>query len=162
METSRQLMPTIRYREAGERARPKGIRTLIQAPHQRERKIEMKVAITAAGANLNSAVDRVFGRARYFIITDPEGDNVEVLENSQNLNAAQGAGIQAAQHIADHSVNVLLTGNVGPNAFRALEAASVRVFQFESDISTIRDALGAWKEGRLHEVKSPTAEGHGF
>jgi len=122
----------------------------------------MKVAITAAGANLNSAVDRVFGRARYFIITDPEGDNVEILENSQNLNAAQGAGIQAAQHIADHSVNVLLTGNVGPNAFRALEVASIRVFQFENDISTIRDALGAWKEGRLHEVKSPTAEGHGF
>jgi len=122
----------------------------------------MKVAITAGGDDLNSPVDRVFGRSRYFVIADPEGMNVEVLENSQNVNAAQGAGIQAARQIANHSVNVLLTGNVGPNAFRALEAASVRVFQFEKDILTIRDALTAWKEGRLHEVKAPTAKGHGF
>ena len=122
----------------------------------------MKVAITAGGENLNSPVDRAFGRTKWFVITDPDGGNVEVLENSQNVNAAQGAGIQAAQHIANKSVDVLLTGNVGPNAFRALEAASIRVFQFGSDILTIRDALTAWKEGRLQEVKAPTAKGHGF
>ena len=90
----------------------------------------MKVAITASGEDLNSPVDRVFGRARYFVITDPEETNVEVLENSQNVNAAQGAGIQAARQMANKSVNVILTGNVGPNAFRALEAVSIRVFQF--------------------------------
>ena len=59
----------------------------------------MKVAITAGGENLNSPVDRAFGRTKWFVITDPDGGNVEVLENSQNVNAAQGAGIQAAQHI---------------------------------------------------------------
>jgi len=122
----------------------------------------MKVAITAGGENLNSLVDRAFGRTKWFVITDPDGGNVEVLENSQNVNAAQGAGIQAAQHIANKSVDVLLTGNVGPNAFRALEAASIRVFQFGSDILTIRDALTAWKEGRLQEIQAPTAKGDGF
>lgn len=124
--------------------------------------VKMKVAITASGADLNSPVDRVFGRARYFVITDPEGEKVEVLENSQNVNAAQGAGIQAARQIANKSVDILLTGNVGPNAFRALEAISIRVCQFEGDILTVRDALTAWKEGRLQEVKAPTAKGHGF
>jgi len=122
----------------------------------------MKVAITSSGEDLNSPVDRVFGRARYFVIADPEETNVEVLENSQNVNAAQGAGIQSARQIANKSVGVVLTGNVGPNAFKALEAASIRVFQFGSDILTIRDALTAWKEGRLQEVKAPTAKGHGF
>jgi len=122
----------------------------------------MKVAITASGEDFNSPVDRVFGRARYFVITDPEGTNVEVLENSQNVNAAQGAGIQAARQIANKSVDILLTGNVGPNAFRALEAVSIRVYQFESNILTVRDALTAWKDGRLQEVKAPTAKGHGF
>jgi predicted Fe-Mo cluster-binding NifX family protein len=122
----------------------------------------MKVAITASGEDLNSKVDRIFGRARYFVITDPEETNTEVLENNQNVNAAQGAGIQAARQMADKSVDVILTGNVGPNAFRALEAASIRVFQFESDVLTVRDALTAWKEGRLQEVKTPTAKGHGF
>jgi len=122
----------------------------------------MKVAITASGEDLNSPVDRVFGRARYFVITNTEETNVEVLENSQNVNAAQGAGIQSARQIANKSVDVVLTGNVGPNAFRALEAASIKAYQFESDVLTVRDALAAWKEGRLQEVKAPTAKGHGF
>lgn len=124
--------------------------------------VKMKVAITASGENVDSPVDRVFGRARYFVITDPEGTNVEVLENSQNVNAAQGAGIQAARQIANKSVDILLTGNVGPNAFRALEAVSIRVYQFESNILTVRDALTAWKDERLQEMKAPTAKGHGF
>ena len=122
----------------------------------------MKVAITASGGDLNSPVDRVFGRARYFVITDTEETNVEVLENSQNVNAAQGAGIQSARQIANKSVDVVLTGNVGPNAFRALEAISIRVFQFGSDTLTVRDAVAAWKEGRLQEVKAPTAKGYVF
>jgi len=122
----------------------------------------MKVAITASGGDLNSPVDRVFGRARYFVITDPEETTVEVLENTQNVNAAQGAGIQSARQIANKSVDVVLTGNVGPNAFRALEAVSIKVYQFESDVLTVRDAVAAWKEGRLQEVKAPTAKGHGF
>jgi predicted Fe-Mo cluster-binding NifX family protein len=122
----------------------------------------MKLAITANGEDLNSPVDRVFGRTRYFVITDPEETHVDVLENSQNVNAAQGAGIQAARQMADKSVNVILTGNVGPNAFKALDAVSIKVFQFESDILTVNDALAAWKEGRLREVKAPTAKGHGF
>ena len=125
-------------------------------------KRKMKVAITAGGENLSNMVDRSFGRAKFFIITDPDGGDVEVLENSQNVKAAQGAGIQAAQHIANKSVDVLLTGNVGPNAFRALEAASIQVFQFGRDILTIRDALTAWKEGRLQKLQSPTAKGDGF
>jgi len=122
----------------------------------------MKVAITAGGKNLDSMVDRSFGRAKWFVITDQDGGCVEALENSQNVNAAQGAGIQAAQHIANKSVDVLLTGNVGPNAFRALEAASIQVFQFGKDIQTVRDALTAWKEGRLPQLQAPTAKGDGF
>jgi len=138
------------------------IQAFFKTTNLRERTVKMKVAITASGEDLNSPVDRVFGRARYFVITDPEETNVEVLENSQNVNAAQGAGIQAARQMADKSVNVILTGNVGPNAFKALEAASIKAYQFESDVLTVRDALTAWKEGRLQEVKAPTAKGHGF
>ncbi|MDD5100299.1 MAG: iron-sulfur cluster assembly scaffold protein [Syntrophales bacterium] len=93
----------------------------------------MKIAITASGEDFNSPVDRVFGRAKYFVITDPEETSVEVLGNSQNVNAAQGAGIQAAQQIANKCIDVLLTGNVGPNAFRALDSGSIKVFQFENE-----------------------------
>jgi predicted Fe-Mo cluster-binding NifX family protein len=122
----------------------------------------MKIAITASGESLNSPVDRVFGRARFFVITDPEETRVEVLENSQNVNAAQGAGIQAARQIANKAVDIVLTGNVGPNAFRALDAVPIKVYQFESDVLTVHDAVTAWKDGRLRDVKAPTAKGHGF
>jgi predicted Fe-Mo cluster-binding NifX family protein len=122
----------------------------------------MKVAVTAMAEDLDGAVDRVFGRAKCFLISDSEGGKVEVIKNVQSINAAQGAGIQAARQVADQKVDVLLTGNVGPNAFRALEAAGIKVYQFESDVATGHDALRAWKEGRLQEVKSPTAKGHGF
>ena len=122
----------------------------------------MKIAITASGEGLDSPVDRVFGRARRFVITDPEGTNVALLENEQNVNAAQGAGIQSARQMANQSIDVVLTGNVGPNAFRALEAVSIKIYQFGSDILTVRDALTAWKQGRLQEVGAPTAKGHGF
>ena len=138
------------------------IQAFFKTTNPRERTVKMKVAITASGEDLNSPVDRVFGRARYFVITDPEETIVEVLENSQNVNAAQGAGIQSARQIANKSVDVVLTGNVGPNAFRALDAVSIKVFQFESDVLTVRDALTAWKAGRLQEMKAPTAKGHGF
>ncbi|MCE5266013.1 MAG: hypothetical protein LLG97_21090 [Deltaproteobacteria bacterium] len=127
-----------------------------------KRMINMKIAITASGEGLDSNVDRVFGRARYFLITDREGAAVEVLENRQNVNAAQGAGIQSARLIANRAVDLVLTGNVGPNAFRALEAVSIKVCQFGSEVMTARDALEAWKAGRAQEVAAPTAKGHGF
>ena len=57
----------------------------------------MKIAITTSGDSLDAAVDPRFGRAKAFILYDTETDEWSVLDNAQNLNAAQGAGIQAAQ-----------------------------------------------------------------
>jgi len=47
----------------------------------------------------------------------------EVIENTQNLDLPHGAGIQAAQNITQYNADMLLTGNCGPKAFKALEAA---------------------------------------
>ncbi len=73
-----------------------------------------------------------------------------------------GCGIQAAQHIANKSVDVLLTGNVGPNAFRALEAASIQVFPVwkrHSDRSRCTDRL---ERGTLAATTSADCQGDGF
>ena len=122
----------------------------------------MKVAITAGGEDLDSLVDRTFGRARWFVITDPESMQIESHSNRQNVDAAQGVGIQAARQMVNWAVDVVLTGHVGPNAFRALEAASIRIFQLGNEIRTVRDALEAWRGGHLQELTAPTAKGHGF
>lgn len=55
----------------------------------------MKVAFTTSGDNLGAPLDSRFGRAPKFLIYDLETNTFDVVDNRQNLNAAQGAGIQA-------------------------------------------------------------------
>ncbi len=119
----------------------------------------MKVAVTSYGQDLSSKVDLSFGRAKWFVVVDTEKENVEAHSNKQNVNAAQGAGIQAAQNISNFGVDVVLTGNVGPNAFRTLSAASIKIFIVDKDIETVQDALSEWEADRLQEVSEATIEG---
>ena len=57
----------------------------------------MKVAVTSQDPDLNSAVDPHFGRAKFFIVVDTETGEFSAHDNAQNLNAVQGAGIQAGR-----------------------------------------------------------------
>jgi hypothetical protein len=57
----------------------------------------MNVAITAQGTELDAPVETRFGRARYFLLVDTQTGGFTVHDNVQNVNAPQGAGIQAAQ-----------------------------------------------------------------
>jgi len=120
----------------------------------------MKVAITSYDMDLSGKVDRSFGRAKWFVVVDTDSGAVEAHSNKQNVDAAQGAGIQAAQNISNLEVGVVLTGNVGPNAFRALKAAAIRIFIVGKDIETAEGALSGWKAGNLREVHEATIEGH--
>jgi len=52
----------------------------------------------------------------------------------------------------------VITGHIGPNASRALQAAGIRVFIMES--GTVRDAIKASKEGKLTEVSGATTDSH--
>ena len=119
----------------------------------------MKIAITSYGKDLSSKTDRSFGRAKWFILMDTETGAFEAHSNEQNVNAPQGAGIQAAQNVVNLGAEVILTGNVGPNAFRALNAASIRIFIVSEDVS-VEQALSDWKEGKLRETTKSTIEGH--
>ena len=98
----------------------------------------MKIAVSATGDNLESQVNPRFGRCQNFIIIDPDTMDVEVIPNESAM-AAGGAGIQAAQTIAQLNVNVLLTGDIGPNAFQTLTTAGISVITGVG--GTVRDAL---------------------
>jgi len=119
----------------------------------------MKIAITSYGEDLQSKMDKSFGRAKWFVLADSETGAFEAHSNKQNVHAAQGAGIQAAQNVANLGAEALLTGNVGPNAFRVLSAAGVRMFIVKGDV-TVGEALDEWKEGNLRETTEATIEGH--
>lgn len=122
----------------------------------------MKIAITSYGEDLTSKTDKSFGRAKWFVIVDSVDSDTGAFEahsNKQNVNAAQGAGIQAAQNVVNLGAEVLLTGNVGPNAFRVLNAAGVKMFIVPGD-NTVEETLNKWKEGNLQEITEATIEGH--
>jgi len=88
----------------------------------------MKIAVTSTGREMNSGLDPRFGRASCFIVVDTKSGESRVVENSQNPDAAQGAGIQSAQAVANLEVDAVMTGYCGPKAFRLLEAAGIKVY----------------------------------
>ena len=119
----------------------------------------MKIAVTAKGKELDSELDPRFGRAQYVLIIDSAGGVVEeVIDNATNRNAFQGAGIQAAKMLADRGVELLLTGFCGPNAFKTLEAAGIRVAAEQS--GSVRDAVTRFEKNELRFAESPNAEAH--
>ena len=118
----------------------------------------MRIAVTAQGKELSSEIDLRFGRANWLIVVDTETGKYEAHDNAVNLNAVQGAGIQTGQNIANLDVEVVITGNVGPNAFKTLNVASVRIFLAEKQ--TIQEAIDSFKAGKLKEVDQANVEGH--
>jgi len=118
----------------------------------------MRVAITSSGKELTSEIDPRFGRAAYFIIVDPETMENEVVENTQNLNLAQGAGIQAGKTIVDNNVDVVITGNCGPKAFRVLQSANIKIITGVT--GPIMDAIVKFKDGTLQATQQANVEGH--
>jgi predicted Fe-Mo cluster-binding NifX family protein len=118
----------------------------------------MKIAVTSTGQDLDAPMDPRFGRAAYILVVDPDTLDYEVLDNAENVNAFKGAGIQAATMISEKRADVLLTGFCGPNAFKALDAAQVKV---AGDVSgTVREAVAAFVEGKVNIVTAPNAQGH--
>jgi len=117
----------------------------------------MKIAISATGPNLDAEVDPRFGRCQYFIIADPQTMQFEALENP-NIQAAGGAGITTAQMIANKGVELVLTGNCGPNAYQTLSAAGVQVISGVT--GRIRDAVEAYKAGKLQPMAQPNVAAH--
>jgi len=118
----------------------------------------MKIAITTQGHDLSSQLDPRFGRANWLILIDTDTDRFEVHDNAVNLNASSGAGIQTAQNVANLGAEAVITGNIGPNAIKTLNAADVKAFL--SKASTAKEALDLFKEGKLQEVTKPNVEGH--
>lgn len=117
----------------------------------------MRIAVTAQGVDLDSAMDLRFGRCRNFIIVDPESDKFEAFSN-ESVTASGGAGTQSAQFLANQGVDAVVTGNIGPNASRALEAAGIKVYTMAG--GTVRDALQAYRSGKLSTVTGATVDSH--
>jgi predicted Fe-Mo cluster-binding NifX family protein len=118
----------------------------------------MKIACTASGDTLEAPFDNRFGRAEKFIIYDTESNTYTVLDNSQNLQAAQGAGVQSAQHVVASGATAIITGHLGPKAARVIFAAGIDAYH--ADAQTVGEALAMFKSKALKPLRDADVEGH--
>ena len=118
----------------------------------------MRIAISSEGESTFSYIDQRFGRCKYFVIVDLEGKKVKETESVENKGAIQGhgAGIKAAQQIAELNVDSVITGQIGPNAFEILTQFNIKGYHAEGKIT---DALTDFLDGNLKEITN-TAEPH--
>ena len=117
----------------------------------------MKVTITAMENNLDSQIDPRFGRCKFFVTVDTETLEFEATPN-KNQSAMGGAGIQAAQTVANKGVDAVITGSIGPNAFQTLSAANLKVYT--GGKGTIKEVIEQFKKGELIESSSSTVGSH--
>jgi predicted Fe-Mo cluster-binding NifX family protein len=118
----------------------------------------MKLVITSEGDNPQSPVDPRFGRAKFFLVIDTETKAATAIQNTVNLNATQGAGIQAGKTIVELGIKTLITGHVGPKAFATLQAGNVEVYTGAT--GTVADAVEQLKNNQLTHAQAADVEGH--
>ncbi|MEM2897627.1 MAG: NifB/NifX family molybdenum-iron cluster-binding protein [Candidatus Bathyarchaeia archaeon] len=113
----------------------------------------MKLCVTSTGPDLNALVDPRFGRCAYFIVVDIETMKFEALPNPGG-HSMRGAGIQAAQIIANKGVDVVITGQVGPNAYQVLSTAGIEVIT--GGFGTVKEVIEKYKSGELQAMTTST------
>jgi len=118
----------------------------------------LKVAVSSTGQDLDSPVSPRFGRCPYYVIIDTETMAFETIPNT-SMNAPSGAGIAAAQAVAQKGVEAVLTGNFGPNASQVLSQVGVKMVTGAT--GSVRQVVESFKNGTL-TAASPMEAGRGF
>jgi predicted Fe-Mo cluster-binding NifX family protein len=117
----------------------------------------MKICISAVSGSLDAQIDPRFGRCQYLVIVDSETMEFEAISNIA-ARAMGGAGIQAAQTVANKGAKIVITGNVGPNAYQVLSTAGIRIVTGAS--GTVKEVVERYEGGELKEISGPTVGGH--
>jgi len=112
----------------------------------------MKIAISSNGKNLTDNVSEVFARCPFFIIAEIENGKIKSFEAIENEISGRmgGAGIFAAQLMAEKDVKAVITKNIGPRAFEVLKQFNIEVYQGEGEI---KKAIEEFIQGKLKKFE---------
>ncbi len=117
----------------------------------------MRIAVTSTGPSLDAALDPRFGRCSYFVFVETDDMSFNAVENP-NLALGGGAGIQSGQLVSQKGAQLILTGNLGPNAFQTLSAAEIDVITGCS--GTVAEAVAQYKAGKLQAASQANVADH--
>lgn len=119
----------------------------------------MKIAISSTGLIVSSLTDPRFGRCSNFAICDAEKNTYYFIENKAQQ-AGGGAGIAAAQQMIDEDIEIVLTGNMGPNAYNVIKNAGIKIYRIGS--VSVEKAVQLFKEAKLEEIAEAGAAHFGM
>ena len=105
------------------------------------------IALTVKSPDLDAEIDPRFGRADWILFVEPETMEWTAQANP-GRNARGGAGIQAAQFLGENEASAVISGDFGPKAHRALEAAGVTMYRSGPPM-TAREAVELYNAGTL-------------
>ena len=119
----------------------------------------MKIALSSTGKDLESEVDERFGRCPYFLIVDIDEKEIKSVNVVENIAAGQmgGAGISAAEIVANEKVDAVITMNLGPRAFSVFGQFGIRIYQAKG---RIKDVIQEFIDGKLTEVRDSMGQAH--
>jgi len=112
----------------------------------------MEIAVSSTGKSLKSKVAEVFGRCPYFIIAEIENNKIvrnEVMENAV-ANQMGGAGVAAAQAVAQKNVEAVITVNIGPRALDVLRQFEVEIY---NGSGSVEDVLQKFINSKLTKIR---------
>ncbi len=119
----------------------------------------MKIIISANGNAKESMLDKRFGRCEVFQVYDTETKKYESVANS-GVSASGGAGIKAASQIIELQANVVITGNLGPNAFELIEKSGIKAYSCE--VMPVFEAVDLYQKNALTEISISGNAHHGM
>jgi len=95
---------------------------------------------------LDSAITKVFGKAKYFGIYNDETNEIEIIEN-QNPG---GPAIFA--QLVDKGVDVVLTPHAGPGAVRGAEQTGIKLYYCGEERKLLLEAVKEFQEGKYPQI----------
>ena len=112
----------------------------------------MKIAISSTTQNIDGKIDEVFGRCPYFIIAEIEDGKIGEVEaiKNESTDQASGAGISAAQLVAEKKASVVITGNIGPRALDVLNQFNILIY---SGSGTVKKVLQDFIDKKLDKIE---------
>lgn len=94
----------------------------------------MKTLITSLENNVQSEMDKRFGRAHWFCVYNDESGETSFTENPY-IEAQGGAGTKTAELVADLGVKKIISGHFGPKAKGLLEKFDVQLIEIDEAIT---------------------------
>ena len=119
----------------------------------------VKIAVSSVTpGGLDVLIDHRFGRCEFFTIIEISGKEITKVTSINNpaVNESGGAGILAAQTIANNDCNIVITGRLGPNAFDSLNRLNIGTYMAPIG-DTVRKVIEDYLKGRLVTFNNPTA-----